>query len=242
MRLRIGARVFDAGWSSTFATLAMLAVLLTLGFWQLDRMREKQVLFAEFAAGTRETIDLRSLRSDTSARYQHAAVTGRYDSDHQILLDNMTHQGQVGYRVLTPLGFGAGRTVLVDRGWIPMGESRARLPKITVGDQDRSVSGRLDELPRAGIHLAAPPEPDAPWPRVLSYPTMQEILAVLPRELYPYILLLDADQADGFVREWQPATFPPARHLGYAVTWFALAATLLIIYVATHLKRGDAGP
>jgi surfeit locus 1 family protein len=204
-------------------------------------MREKQALFAAFAAGTHETVDLRSLPADARARYQHSTIVGRYDSEHQILLDNMTHEGQVGYRVLTPLTFGADRTVLVDRGWIPMGESRARIPEVPVDERDRSVSGRLDELPRAGIHLAPPPAgPNAPWPRVLSYPTMPEIQAALPRDFYPYLLLLDADQPDGFVREWQPATFPPARHLGYAVTWFALAAALLIIYGVTHLKRSEA--
>src|SRR4030095_1031828 len=121
MRLRIGARVFEARWLPTLATLALMAALLTLGFWQLDRMREKEALFAAFAAGSRETVDLRSLPADRRARYQHAWVTGRFDSEHQILLDNMTHQGQVGYRVLTPLMFGADRTLLVDRGWIPIG-------------------------------------------------------------------------------------------------------------------------
>ena len=239
MRLRIGARVFEAGWLSTLLTLGLLAVLLTLGFWQLDRMRQKQALFTAFAAGTRETVDLQSLRADPGARYQHAWVSGRYDSEHQILLDNMTHQGEVGYRVLTPLGFDAGRIVLVDRGWIPMGVSRQLLPNVAVGEDERVIAGRIDELPRAGIHLAAKSTPGEPWPRVLSYPTMQEVLAALSREAYPYILLLDQDQADGFVREWQPATFPPQRHLGYAVTWFAMAAALLILYVATHLRRQD---
>src|SRR5262249_50742302 len=159
------------------------------------------------------------------------------DGEHQVLLDNMTHAGQVGYRVLTPLTYGVDRTVLVDRGWIPMGPSRALVPDARVSADARKVAGRLDELPRAGIHLAATPAPNSPWPKVLSYPTMQEIHAVLPRVLFPYILLLDADQPDGYVREWQPSTFPPSRHLGYAITWFALAATLLVIYVGTHLRH-----
>ncbi len=239
MRLRIGAHVLEASWLPTLLTLMLLAVLLALGFWQLDRMREKQALFAAFAAGSRESVNLPALRADAGARFQHAWVTGRYDSEHQILLDNMTHEGQVGYRVLTPLTFGANRTVLVDRGWIPIGVSRQLLPGVTVSEDERVVAGRLDELPRAGIHLAANSMPGEPWPRVLSYPTMQEVLAALSRETYPYILLLDKDQADGFVREWQPATFPPQRHLGYAVTWFAMAAALLILYVATHLRRQD---
>jgi surfeit locus 1 family protein len=240
MRLRIGARVFEAQLLPTVLVLLLLAVLLTLGFWQLSRMREKQALFAMFAAGTQSTVDLVSLRAGTGARYRHAAVRGRYDSRHQILLDNMTHAGRVGYRVLTPLSFDAGRTLLVDRGWIPLGESRQQVPEARVSEEERTVAGRLDELPRAGIHLAARTDPNAPWPQVLSYPTMKEVLAVLPRDLYPYILLLDADQPDGYVREWQPATFPPSRHLGYAVTWFALAAALLGIYVATHLRRESA--
>jgi surfeit locus 1 family protein len=233
----MGARVLEAQWLPTVLMLLMLAVLLALGFWQLSRMREKQALFAMFAAGAQATVDLASLPSGAGARYQHAAVHGRYDSEHQILLDNMTHAGQVGYRVLTPLSFDAGRTLLVDRGWIPLGASRQLVPEVKVSEEHRAVAGRLDELPRAGIHLAASAQPNSPWPQVLSYPTMKEVLAVLPRDLYPYILLLDADQPDGYVREWQPATFPPSRHLGYAVTWFALAAALLVIYVVTHLRR-----
>ena len=240
MRLRIGAHVLEAGWPSTLLVITLLAALLTLGLWQLDRMREKQLLFAEFAAGTRATVNLMSLPAGTDARYQHATVAGHYDSEHQVLLDNMTHQGRVGYRVLTPLRFGSERTLLVDRGWIPMGDSRQQIPDVKVGTQDRVATGRLDELPRAGIHLATPSDANAPWPRVLSYPTMEEVRNAVSRDAYPYILLLDADQPDGFVREWQPATFPPQRHLGYAVTWFALAATLLVIYVATNLQRGGA--
>ena len=132
MRLRIGAHVLQASWLPTLATLALLAVLLTLGFWQLDRMREKQALFAAFAAGTRASTDLGPLRAEADSRFKHVWTHGRYDSGHQILLDNMTHQGQAGYRVLTPFIFDAGRSVLVDRGWIPIGVSRQLLPNVPI--------------------------------------------------------------------------------------------------------------
>jgi surfeit locus 1 family protein len=39
------------------------------------------------------------------------------------------------------------------------------------------------------------------------------------------------------VRAWQPSTFPPERHLGYAITWFALAATVAVLFVALNLRR-----
>jgi surfeit locus 1 family protein len=226
----------------TLVTVVLLAALLSLGFWQLERMRQKQALFASFAAGTRTTVDLASLPPGSEARYQHARVAGRYDATHQILLDNMTHEGMVGYRVLTPLRFGADRTLLVDRGWIALGASREQIPDVAVNANDRTVAGRLDELPRAGIHLATQINADTGWPRVMSYPSMQEVLAVMAREVYPYILLLDADQPDGFVREWRPATFPPERHLGYAITWFALAGALLVSYTLTQVHRAGDEP
>ncbi|HLF66727.1 MAG TPA: SURF1 family cytochrome oxidase biogenesis protein, partial [Gammaproteobacteria bacterium] len=53
---------------------------------------------------------------------------------------------------------------------------------------------------------------------------------------YPYILLLDAKSPAGFVRDWQIKTLPPSKHLGYAVQWFALALTLIILYVGVNLQ------
>jgi surfeit locus 1 family protein len=66
---------------------------------------------------------------------------------------------------------------------------------------------------------------------------MDELHRALERRLFPRILLLDADQADGFVRDWKPSTFPPERHFGYAVTWFSLAATVAIVALVLLVMR-----
>ena len=51
------------------------------------------------------------------------------------------------------------------------------------------------------------------------------------------ILLLDASSPDGYQRNWRPSVgFPPERHLGYAIQWFALAVTLIVIFVALSLE------
>jgi surfeit locus 1 family protein len=47
--------------------------------------------------------------------------------------------------------------------------------------------------------------------------------------VYPFVLLLNPPQ--------QIETMPPSKHLGYAVQWFALALTLMILYIGIHLKR-----
>jgi surfeit locus 1 family protein len=71
----------------------------------------------------------------------------------------------------------------------------------------------------------------------MNYPRVQEVRDALGVDVQPQVILLDAKQPDGFVREWRPKTFPPERHLGYAVTWFALAATVLIVFLLTNLRN-----
>jgi cytochrome oxidase assembly protein ShyY1 len=216
-------------------TLLLLPALIALGIWQLQRMREKEVLFAAYAAGGGEAVRFESLPAD--ARFQHVSAAGRYESAQQILLDNMTHEGRAGFQVLTPLRLDSGGTVLVNRGWVPLGTTREILPDVSVGDAPRLVRGRLGELPRAGVKL--PAAESATWPRVMSYPDIDEVRAALGN-VAARVIQLDAAEPDGFVRDWHPATFPPERHLGYAITWFAMAAALLGCYFAVNLRRLQA--
>ena len=53
------------------------------------------------------------------------------------------------------------------------------------------------------------------------------------------LVLLDADEPDGYVRNWAPPGFPPLRHIGYAVQWFGLALALAVIYVVTNFRRAS---
>ena len=76
------------------------------------------------------------------------------------------------------------------------------------------------------------------WPRVLNFPEHAQLEQALQRRLASRILLLDPEVDDGFERVWtQHAEFGPDRHIAYAVQWFALAATMLIVYLALNLKR-----
>jgi surfeit locus 1 family protein len=75
---------------------------------------------------------------------------------------------------------------------------------------------------------------------VLNFPTHAEIESVLGEAVESRILLLDPGRPDGFEREWRPSLgFGPERHLGYAIQWFALALTLVVIFIALSLKRSD---
>lgn len=217
-------------------------MLLSLGAWQLDRAAQKRALFADFAAGAGEAVELAAHPGglDDLPRYARVEARGRFLGEHQFLLDNMVDGGRAGYRVLTPLVLGDGRAVIVDRGWVPKSfGARAALPEVAVGDRPRSVTGRLDRLPRPGIALAGDSAGPSGWPRVVQFPSSDELSGALGLPLVNGVVLLDADAPDGFVRNWRPSDFGPERHLGYAVQWFALAGTLVIAYLAWAFRRSD---
>jgi len=237
----IGHRRFAPRLWSTLLTLALLALFVSLGRWQLARADQKRMLFAEFAAGSDATVALSSASPERLGRYQHVRAAGRFDSGHQVLLDNMTHNEDAGFRALTPFILVDGRTVLVDRGWFALGRSRTDWPSLEIAGGEREIRGRIDELPVPGIRIAGPATEATPtaWPRLMNYPERAELEAALGVRLYPHIVLLDPDQADGFLRDWAPPGFPPIRHIGYAVQWFAMALTLVFLYVILNLHKKE---
>ncbi|HVN42823.1 MAG TPA: SURF1 family protein [Steroidobacteraceae bacterium] len=240
MRLIVGKRVFAPRAWAMLVAAAAVAAFAALGTWQLGRAHEKQAMIAAFGQGGRSSLRLGGAAVAGLPRYQHVTVDGRFDSDHQVLLDNMpSSTGQPGYRVLTPLRRDdSARLLLIDRGWVPLGPTRHVLPAVAVAATPRTVAGRLDVLPVPGVRLGAASAPGATgWPRVLNFPLVADLEAVLGQPVEPRIVLLDGAQPDGFERQWRPSVgFPPERHLGYALQWFALAVAVLVAFVAVNLQ------
>jgi len=221
------------------AALVAVGIGTSAGFWQLGRADEMRELQARFAEGGKVTALRRLLRNDEAAagRYQVLQLNGNYDPDHQVLLDGMSYRGRPGYQVLTPLITADGE-VLVNRGWIPANGNRVILPDVRVSGAPREVFGRIERLPSPGLRLAASaPATDAAWPRRLLFPTTAEIGTQVGTVLRDYQLLLDPDDPDGYVRDWHPGGMDPARHLGYAVQWFGLALTVIVIYCVLAFRN-----
>jgi surfeit locus 1 family protein len=246
--MRIANRPFKPTLVGSLATLVLLTLLINLGFWQLRRAEEKRTIIEQFSGGAVTTEVLSASNVSELPLLQHVTIDGRFDTAQQVLLDNMPASkdasgfGKPGYRVLTPLRSDR-QIVLVDRGWVPLGQTRDQLPDVQVEDRLRTVHGRLADLPRAGIRLQGAPERES-WPRVLNYPTLQELQALYGTTLLPRIVLLDESEPDGFRRDWSArysvTEFGPERHIGYAVQWFGLAFALLVIYIVVGFKQAAA--
>ena len=235
--------MFEPRAFTTLLALVLVVALVSLGRWQLHRADQKRALYALFDSGSDAT---RAIEAATPRlpRYQHVQAVGAYDPSHQILIDNMSNaEGRAGYYVITPFALRGGGWILVNRGWVPVGPRRADKPPVEVSGREREIKGRVDELPRAGIQLGEREPLRPPYPVVANFPTHGEIAALLRGGGWSKVadvVLLDADEPDGYLRQWQPPGFPPMRHVAYAVQWFALAAALVVIYVVTNLRRVGA--
>ncbi len=111
----------------TLATVAAVILFAALGIWQLGRADDKRALASDFA-GAGPVIEWRRLPAD-APRYQRVSVRGHYDSGHQFLLDNRSHDSVAGVEVLTPFVLDDGSAVLVNRGWLPFGATREDLAR-----------------------------------------------------------------------------------------------------------------
>ena len=213
------------------------------GFWQLDRAQEKRRIIAEqLYRGEKAPVVLQPGMRDSAAleqlRHRRARASGRYRPDRQYLLDNRTHKGVAGYHVLTPLRLQDSDVhVLVNRGWLPVGGDRARLPDIAVSARPVTEEGLIVAPPPSGITLGSAGYDQRTWPRVVQHVDLARIEAELGAPLLPFMLRLSPDSPRGYLREWPVRTgLSPQRHLGYAVQWFALAVALiaLCIWAAIH--------
>jgi surfeit locus 1 family protein len=235
----LGSRIFAPRPFTTLLAIVLIGMLMSLGRWQLHRAGEKRVLFDEFARGADATRVI-DMQTPPVPRYQHVEVRGTYDGSRQILIDNMVSpDGRAGYFVITPFALAGGGWLLVNRGWVPVGASRAELPAVDVAGGVRQVRGRADHLPSPGIQMGKAQVLAPPYPVVANFPGGGDVQRLLHETGWApacEAVLLDADQPDGYLRRWQAPGLPPLRHLAYAVQWFGLALALLVIYVITNLR------
>lgn len=245
--MQLAGRRFSPSWLAIVLTLAFVYSFMRLGVWQLDRAEQKRELAAKFQRGADQTVALTAANLQRLPRYQQVEARGRYDGKREVLLDNMPSlggsSGRPGYHVWTLLHLEQGGAVLVNRGWVPMTSSREHPPAVPVDDGPRRVVGRLDQLPEPGLRLGAT-VPQGRWPEVLYYPTSAELSKLFGEPVPARIVLLDPRAPDGFERVWQQARseFGPDRHIGYAVQWFVMALTVVVLFVVVNLKKVPVAP
>jgi surfeit locus 1 family protein len=242
LNIRLG-KSFQAGIWPTLAMLLLCALFLRLAVWQWDRAGYKEALLAQYQSqGKLAPVGLDALLKDRTLEsfppYLRVTASGSYDSSRQILLQDMTHDGEVGYEVLTPILIQGGVTALVDRGWVAADEKGAA-PDVSVGTAPRQIMASIGLLPEPGLKLGKPAPPSKDWPKLMFYPSFRDIQPFFGPKLMTPVLHLEPGQPDGYVRELTlDVGMPPSRHLGYAFQWAMLAIAVFAVWLVVNLRRG----
>ncbi len=237
--MRIASYHFNPGAFSTFVTIALLYIMMSLAFWQMDRADFKDTLQQNIIERKKlSPVGIEELPAPIeSRRYLPVNFMGEFDAQHSFLLDNITFEGSVGYHVFTPVKIDGSKTILVNRGFVSQGKTRDQLPEIDAPDGKITISGLLDFSPSRTLLLAENVQETSRWPVVLQYVDLNEISQLLGYELYDMVLWLDPDETASFEYDLPVFNLNAAKNNGYAFQWFAMSLALSIIYIVVNTKR-----
>jgi len=217
--------------------LALLAVLFaSLGSWQARRATEKAMLETEHQQAPSLTLESALA---TEQRFARVEVSGHYDPQRHILLDNQLWQGRGGVHVFTPFVTNAGITILVNRGWLPLPPDRRNLPSIHTPGFEVTIKGILNDFPVPGRMVGEPDKLETDrWPQLVTYMRQADIARVLEMPLESSIIQLSMDAEHGFEdREWKPVFLSSERHRAYAFQWYALLAACVVLWLLSSFRK-----
>ncbi|MCL6607702.1 MAG: SURF1 family protein [Geminicoccaceae bacterium] len=230
-------RRFRPGLALTLAWAAATAVLLALGAWQVQRLVWKTELIAKAAAAaTAAPGPLPAEIAEPAAlEFLRVRVSGAYLSGRAVALGLITRDGRAGSRLLAPFRLEDGRTLLVDRGFVP----EDRLPEALAAAPPEGLRVLSGVVRAASTGTWATPRPELVLPRWYA-PDIGAIGRHLGLALEPVFLVLEQPEPGtrGFPEPAPIAVELPNPHLGYALTWFGLAGVLLAFYILLGVRAG----
>ncbi|MEE8378841.1 MAG: SURF1 family protein [Gammaproteobacteria bacterium] len=242
--MRIASWEFSPSLWPTLATLLVLPLFISLGFWQLDRAEQKRTLHHEFE--TRQAASEINLNKEDALRkkfdelqWRKVSIEGAFSRDNNVLLDNQVERGVAGYFIYTPFKLKEQDAwVLVNRGWVPAGTSRDNPPGIVAAGEVLRIFGSVKPPPKTGILLAqnVVERVGGGMVRVQKL-ELAGIEKALNLELLPYVVRMDPESSAGFTRSWKVPGSGEEKHLGYAFQWFAMATAIFVIYLVLNIKR-----
>lgn len=233
--IRIGALCFAPRLLTTVAAAALIALLLSLGRWQLDRAHEKEARQAIFESRMRETaVQLTgSVPAAEPLLYRRVRAAGTWIAERQIFIDNQIREGRAGFNVVTPLRLeGKKEAVMVNRGWIARTAAYPRPPPVGVPPGRVEVSGMATLPPRRFLELSSETIAADVWQNL----SLDRYRALTGLDILP-VVVLDESPAPGLAAIRETPDAGVAKHREYALTWLLLAATTLVLWIVLNLRR-----
>lgn len=218
--------------------LVMFLTLNALGVWQLHRLQWKNELITKVISSDPKTFVpveeiILKYNNIENIDFIKVRVRGRYLHDQELELVPRTYQGQNGAHVYTPFQLSqSGHIILINRGWVP-----ERKDNITVAQPqgDVEVFGYLQEPLLPGWLTPDNVSHRQIWYYIDLEAVQEEIAKTYPqlaKRMLPFYMFAKGEEnAADYPKALVIQSLIKNNHLGYALTWFCLAISLLIMYI-----------
>ena len=224
---------------SIILTVTVFLILCKLGFWQLERAKQKQELLAQQSAErVSQTEFLARLNTGklASLNFQTTQLDLELKTDFVWLVDNKIFNGQVGYDVVVPAQVKLSETIiLVNLGWWPAPQQRSELPSIELPNEIE-INGLLKTTDLQQFTLSDVIEGDTFPKRVQSVNVIIDFKYSSGMTVKPVFLYADTNSVAGHPQLYKPVVMPPEKHIAYAVQWFLLAFASLVVFVYASVR------
>lgn len=219
----------------TLISVVGIFLLISLGTWQLYRMKWKEALLQRIAVVIEQPAqpleNVLEKENKEPDEFRRIIVKGTFDPELHLKWMSRPYKGEVGYHVIVPFYLNSGGTVLVDRGWVPQHIKDFETP---LGETTLTLMVRQ-------AHASSVFTP-------LNRIEKGEIFSIRPKEIAKELGLMTLLPYYGVVVGEKGRTYPLAvppylninnNHFSYALIWYFLALALAVIYViySHNLKR-----
>ena len=202
-----------------------ILVFVSLGTWQIIRLNWKNNLIFEIENSLKNPpVELLNINHEN---YLRVKTSGDIDFEKQIYLYNLNENGTPGFEVINPLSVNQ-KNYLVNRGWIPF--EKKGMQEINEFDE-KNIVGTLKLQGRKNIFK---PDNDIEKNYWFSL-DREDIMKFTGKEFSKYIIYLNGDYK--FPKPKKITANISNNHKKYAITWFSLAISILLLYLYFRKKN-----
>ena len=209
----------------TVFVIFFVLVFIALGTWQIIRLNWKNNLILEIENSLKNSPV--ELNRNKIENYLKIKTSGIIDFDKQIYLYSLNDSGTPGFEVINPILI-MDESYLINRGWIPF--EKKDTPEINIFDQN-NIIGTLKAQGRKNIFK---PDNDIKENYWFSL-DREDIFKFTNKKFSQYIIYLDGNYQ--FPKPKKITANISNNHKKYAMTWFSLAISILLLYLYFRKKN-----
>ena len=230
----ISQLTFQFNCKVAFVVTLSLTILVSLGFWQLDRAEQKQqmqIALQQSKVAKPNPIQSLAIQNMQNLNHQRVQLTGHYLNNKSIYISNKLYQGKLGFEVITPFKLkSSDQIVLISRGWIELSYQHDQLPAVDLINGEHELVGVIHLPPKNSFFLAEKVH-SRTWPIRLHHFQINTIAELFQTPVTPYVVRLEPGNQGALQAFWPAVRFNSSNSIAYAIQWFMMALAVLLISI-----------